>query len=113
MTDSQKYGLSAGEANYTAAEMDQMYDKLAARFDREHGGMNKAPKFPMPAIYYFLLRYYQITQRVDVFEQIKLTLDRMAMGGIYDQAGGGFARYSVDAEWFAPISRRCCTTTGN
>ncbi len=102
VTDSQKYGLSAGEATYTAAEMDQMYDKLAARFDREHGGMNKAPKFPMPAIYYFLLRYYQITQRVDVFEQIKLTLDRMAMGGIYDQAGGGFARYSVDAEWFAP-----------
>jgi len=102
ISDSRKYGLAVSYETYSAAELDGLYDKLAARFDRERGGMDGAPKFPMPSIYFFLLRYYQITQRVEVFEQLKLTLDRMAFGGIYDQVGGGFARYSVDAEWFAP-----------
>ncbi|MBD0256136.1 MAG: thioredoxin domain-containing protein [Cytophagales bacterium] len=102
VSDSRKYGLTVSTETYSTAELDGLYEKLAARFDREHGGTGGAPKFPMPGVWLFLLRYYQITQRVEVFEQLKLTLDRMAFGGIYDQVGGGFARYSVDAEWFAP-----------
>ena len=102
VSDSHKYGLAVSHETYAPAELDNIYDKMAARFDRENGGTGGAPKFPMPGIWLFLLRYYQISQRVDVFEQLKLTLDRMAFGGMSCQVGGGFARYSVDAAWCAP-----------
>ncbi len=73
--------------------------------------MAKAPKFPMPSQWLFLMRYCSMaelesTEEVvpdeGALQQLKLTVDRMANGGIYDQLGGGFARYSVDADWFAP-----------
>jgi uncharacterized protein YyaL (SSP411 family) len=79
-----------------------MFSRMATRFDKAKGGTGKAPKFPMPSIYSFLLRYYHISQDVQALQQVKLTLDQMAFGGIYDQIGGGFARYSVDEHWFAP-----------
>jgi uncharacterized protein YyaL (SSP411 family) len=79
-----------------------MYKRLQSRFDPIHGGMTKAPKFPMPSIWRFLLRYYHETEDLQAREHLLLTLDCMAAGGIYDQVGGGFARYSVDGEWFAP-----------
>ncbi|QHT67174.1 thioredoxin domain-containing protein [Rhodocytophaga rosea] len=101
-SDIQKYQLSGGETTYSVEELSSIFSKLAAKFDRSQGGMNKAPKFPMPSIYLFLLRYFKITKDEQALAQVKLTLDKMALGGIYDQIGGGFARYSVDAEWFAP-----------
>jgi len=75
---------------------------LGVKFDRERGGMNRAPKFPMPSIWRFLLRAHAISGSQTVLAQTVLTLREMAWGGIYDQAHGGFARYSVDAEWLAP-----------
>jgi uncharacterized protein YyaL (SSP411 family) len=75
---------------------------LGLRFDRERGGMNRAPKFPMPSIWRFLLRTYPISGSQQLLSQVNLTLREMAWGGIYDQVGGGFARYSVDAEWLVP-----------
>ncbi len=102
VTDVQKYGLLSGEASYSMRELDGMFEKLASKFDRESGGMNRAPKFPMPSICLFMLRYFGLTENAECLTQLKLTLDRMAFGGIYDQIGGGFARYSVDGEWFAP-----------
>jgi uncharacterized protein YyaL (SSP411 family) len=75
---------------------------LGLRFDRERGGMNRAPKFPMPTIWRFLLRAYHISGSQQLLSQANLTLREMAWGGIYDQVGGGFARYSVDAEWLVP-----------
>jgi uncharacterized protein YyaL (SSP411 family) len=103
VTDSQKYQLHGGEDRYTRDELEQLYGKLSAQFDTQRGGMRKERnKFPMPSIYLFLLRYWQITQNEAALKQICFTLDRMALGGIYDQAGGGFARYSTDPEWFAP-----------
>jgi uncharacterized protein YyaL (SSP411 family) len=90
------------EKPFSVMNLRSMFSKLAAKFDRSQGGMDKAPKFPMPSIYLFLLRYYQITRDEKALAQVKLTLDQMAFGGIYDQIGGGFARYSVDADWFAP-----------
>ncbi|GAA4449480.1 thioredoxin domain-containing protein [Nibrella saemangeumensis] len=98
----QLYNLTETDALFTPETLEQLYRKLALKFDTEKGGMNRAPKFPMPSIYTFLLRYYHHTQNESALRQIIVTLNRMALGGIYDQIGGGFARYSVDDMWFAP-----------
>ncbi|MEM8965726.1 MAG: thioredoxin domain-containing protein [Bacteroidota bacterium] len=83
-------------------ELREVFQTFSERFDAERGGLNKAPKFPMPSQWLFLLRYHFLTENTDALNHVLLTLDKMAEGGIYDQVGGGFARYSVDAEWFAP-----------
>ena len=106
--------LQASElAKYTAAgepasagvseeEFQLLAYNLAQTFDRERGGTNRAPKFPMPSIWRFLLRAHHISGSPAVLNQVNLTLREMAWGGIYDQVGGGWARYSVDAEWLVP-----------
>jgi len=71
-------------------------------FDNRDGGSDKAPKFPLPKNYDFLLSYGFLFKDNLVIEHTKLTLDKMMMGGIYDQIGGGFARYSVDHLWKVP-----------
>lgn len=76
--------------------------RWSKEFDREEGGPNRAPKFPLPSDYEFLLAYASAGDDRDVMEQVHLTLRKMAHGGIYDQVGGGFARYSTDAEWKVP-----------
>ncbi len=73
-----------------------------SNLDYNQGGHQGAPKFPLPVGYQFLLQYYYLTQNADALKAVTLTLDKMADGGIYDQIGGGFARYSVDAYWKAP-----------
>lgn len=70
--------------------------------DYELGGRLGAPKFPMPSIYEYLLEQYRITGDKEVLRTVDVTLEAMAKGGIYDQLGGGFARYSVDAQWLVP-----------
>lgn len=75
---------------------------LAARFDRQWGGMNRSPKFPMPATWKLLLAYGHFQSHQDILNHTLFTLDKIEMGGIYDQIGGGFARYSVDGEWHVP-----------
>jgi uncharacterized protein YyaL (SSP411 family) len=75
---------------------------LESKFDNTWGGVDKAPKFVMPTQWLFLLRYYAKTNNQRALEMVELTLKKMAMGGLYDQVGGGFARYSVDGKWFAP-----------
>ncbi len=97
-----KYNLSPGAAEFDMIHLDEAFQKFATRFDLEKGGVSKAPKFPMPNNWLFLLRYHHITGNHYALEQVKLTLNQMAFGGIYDQVGGGFARYSVDDRWFAP-----------
>jgi uncharacterized protein YyaL (SSP411 family) len=97
-----KYGLVSDEPGYSLETLDAAYKKIEKGFDKKLGGMDRAPKFPMPSIYLFLLRYFELSEKPDALRQVKITLDKIAMGGIYDQAGGGFARYSSDAEWFAP-----------
>jgi len=67
--------------------------------DDEEGGMDKAPKFPLPNNYVFLLRYAHLFKDDELMKHVHLTLRKMAYGGIYDQLEGGFARYSVDALW--------------
>lgn len=79
-----------------------MTTKLKSRFDKSHGGSQGAPKFPLPVNYLFLLNYSYFEGDREVTDHIDLTLKRMALGGIYDQLGGGFARYSVDTIWKVP-----------
>jgi uncharacterized protein YyaL (SSP411 family) len=71
-------------------------------FDHEHGGFGDAPKFPQPSIPSALLRYGRRFQDEEAVRMVLKTCDCMAAGGINDQLGGGFARYSVDAEWLVP-----------
>ena len=76
--------------------------KAASDFDDRHGGFGLQPKFPQPMTYEFLLRHYLRTEDADALHMVELTLQRMAMGGIYDQIGGGFHRYSTDTFWLVP-----------
>jgi uncharacterized protein YyaL (SSP411 family) len=71
-------------------------------FDHRDGGMDHSPKFPMPTNYQFLLRYGALSGDSELVEHVHLTLKKMALGGIYDQVGGGFARYSTDHFWKVP-----------
>jgi uncharacterized protein YyaL (SSP411 family) len=88
-------------------------NKLVGQIDRAHGGFGRAPKFPHPMGLEFLLRVEtrvrstKPAETLDgvnaaLLELVRLTLDKMAAGGIYDQIGGGFHRYSTDAIWLAP-----------
>lgn len=74
----------------------------AGQFDPRHGGQQGAPKFPMPVNLEFLLHYGFQYGKQDILDHVHLTLTSMARGGIYDQVGGGFARYSVDPVWKVP-----------
>ena len=102
LTDAERYGLTQNDPLFAPETLDVLYRKVAVKVDDEKGGMRRSPKFPMPSIWRFLLRYYDVTGSDSALHQIQLTLDRMALGGIYDQLGGGFARYSTDVDWFAP-----------
>lgn len=83
-------------------EIEHAYQATAPKFDKTWGGIDKAPKFIMPSVWQWMLRYYKLTKNEEARTHLNLTLKRILYGGIYDQVGGGFARYSVDREWFAP-----------
>ncbi|MBI5820229.1 MAG: thioredoxin domain-containing protein [Verrucomicrobia bacterium] len=78
------------------------YDQFRIQYDAEHGGFGGAPKFPRPAQLNFLLRYWKRTGDAKALEMTTHTLRQMALGGMYDQLGGGFSRYSVDERWRVP-----------
>ena len=97
--------ISAGpvdKGNLRKETVFDMADNLAKRFDSVNGGTAGAPKFPMPNIWQFLLRLWYHSRKEAYLEQVETTLTKMAQGGIYDQVGGGFARYSVDDHWHIP-----------
>lgn len=78
------------------------YRHLAPEFDWQNGGIGLQPKFPQPMMYEFLLTHAQLQGNTAAGEFVDLTLTKMARGGIYDQIGGGFHRYSVDSVWLVP-----------
>jgi hypothetical protein len=82
--------------------LDAAASRLAADFDTEHGGFGGAPKFPPSMVLEFLLRHHARTGDPRSLAMVEATCDRMARGGMYDQLGGGFARYSVDRAWVVP-----------
>lgn len=79
---------------------------LQQQFDRTYGGWGGAPKFPQPMVLEFLLRYHNTSSNADALDMVTQTLEAMARGGIYDQIGGGFHRYSVDERWTIPHFER-------
>jgi len=87
---------------YTAENVKEIIEPWKPYFDKKEGGNNRAPKFPLPNSYEFLLNYSYYSSDKETLEHVYNTLDKMAFGGIYDQAGGGFARYSVDKYWKVP-----------
>ena len=86
----------------TADILHQAYGGIAGSFDDRHGGTGLQPKFPQPMVYEFLLRYHLRFESPDALDMVDLTLEKMARGGIYDQLGGGFHRYSTDTYWLVP-----------
>jgi uncharacterized protein YyaL (SSP411 family) len=78
------------------------FQGLSSQFDEEWGGLGSAPKFPQPMIWEFVLRFFKRSANPYAQRMVHTTLVRMARGGMYDQLGGGFARYSVDAHWMIP-----------
>lgn len=80
----------------------EIFEHIMKSADTTWGGFGKAPKFPQTFSIQYLLRYHHFTNDKIALDQAMLSLDKMIEGGIYDQAGGGFARYSTDTEWLAP-----------
>ena len=87
---------------FTADDLTIIFKNWRNSFDTINGGYSGAPKFPLPAGYLFLLQYSYLTNEKDALEFVTNTLNKMAYGGIYDQLGGGFARYSTDSYWRVP-----------
>jgi uncharacterized protein YyaL (SSP411 family) len=86
----------------TPQEVKESVEQLKKRFDYKDGGFIGHPKFPMPGIYDMLLDYALTENDDSLLKHISFTLKKWAYGGIYDQLGGGFARYSVDGQWLVP-----------
>jgi len=101
-SDLSRFAKEPGLEKFTQAALDNMFHILRSRFDPTWGGLEKTPKFVMPTLWLFLLRYYLLTKNEEALKMVNLTLTKMTMGGLYDQLGGGFSRYSVDGKWFAP-----------
>src|SRR4029453_11071191 len=75
------------------------FQGLSSQFDEEWGGLGGGPEFPQPMIWEFVLRFFKRSANPYAQRMVHTTLVRMARGGMYDQLGGGFARYSVDRPW--------------
>ena len=86
----------------TSEHLQASYEQLTASMDRRHGGFGGAPKFPQVPSLEFLLRVMHESWAPEAADLLRLTLDRMAAGGIYDHLGGGFARYATDQIWLVP-----------
>ncbi len=78
------------------------FRQITAEYDAEFGGFGRAPKFPRPVLFNFLLRHAALTGEDQALNMTLVTLRKMAAGGMYDHLGGGFHRYSVDAQWRVP-----------
>jgi uncharacterized protein YyaL (SSP411 family) len=94
--------LNTEEALFDKSKLAAVYASWEARFDNVEGGPDRSPKFPIPNNYQFLLRYAHLSNNKAALDHVKLTLDKIAYGGIYDHLGGGITRYSTDKLWKVP-----------
>ncbi|MBA2114524.1 thioredoxin domain-containing protein [Bremerella alba] len=99
----QKIGLGTAESSeIPPGRVGMAVRQMEESFDPQHGGFGSAPKFPHTMNVDLLMRHFVDTRNEKLLPMATTTLDKMAMGGIYDHLGGGFARYSVDAYWLVP-----------
>lgn len=98
--------LETGNESSSAIIKDDIFEQgfamLQESYDAKDGGFGQAPKFPRPVVLSFLFSHYLTTGEEKAREMALFTMKKMATGGMYDQLGGGFHRYSVDAKWFVP-----------
>ena len=87
---------------FIPADLDKQFSSMKPNIDFLKGGANRAPKFPMPSVWEYLLHYNYQGKNEEALKAVTVTLDNMALGGIYDHLQGGFARYSTDAGWHVP-----------
>ncbi len=102
--EEQRVAVTAGELDRVdvVAALDSAVDTLASTYDGLRGGFGRAPKFPPPMVLEHLLRHHARTGDPRALAMVEGTCEAMARGGMYDQLAGGFARYSVDADWVVP-----------
>ena len=98
----QQTRLRPAPAGLNPGALDSAFSGFRRSFDSRLGGFGGAPKFPRPVVHNFLLRYWARTRNREALDMVLLTLREMAKGGMNDQLGGGFHRYSVDERWFVP-----------
>lgn len=98
----QHTGVTPSSAAPDPRALDSCFHYFRRTFDARRGGFGDAPKFPRPVVFNFLFRYHQHTGNEEALEMALTTLREMAAGGMRDQLGGGFHRYSVDDRWFVP-----------
>lgn len=98
----EKIEINTGKYTYETSTLNSITEAFLTNIDFKEGGRKGDQKFPMPNNYEFLLREAVLTKNDKALEAVTLTLDKMAMGGIYDQLGGGFSRYAVDNLWKVP-----------
>jgi len=94
--------IKSGPNQLAFQDYDRAFQNIIKNYDEKFGGFGKAPKFPGSMTLMFLLEYYSVTKNNKALEVVENSLRQMARGGMYDQLGGGFHRYSTDAEWLIP-----------
>ena len=97
-----KYALMENISEVTDNDLISAIDILKKKLDSKWGGVKKEPKFPMPSVWQYLMNYSEEFDDEELQSHVLFTLDKIAQGGIYDQIGGGFSRYSVDGTWHVP-----------
>jgi len=90
------------DVEFSKKDIGEIFETWKRSFDLVEGGYNRAPKFPLPNNWQFMLRYAHLMKDNAAHVAVNITLEKMAFGGIYDQIGGGFSRYSVDDRWHVP-----------
>ena len=104
LLQSNAFGISSPAETdfFTKENINKAFENIMKNADRKWGGFGRAPKFPQSFVIQYLLRFFHVSGNKDALEQALLSIDKMIDGGIYDQVGGGFARYSTDTEWLVP-----------
>ena len=104
LTQANSFGISSPTEMefFTKEKIDEAFVSMMKNADKVWGGFGRAPKFPQSFVIQYLLRFHYVSKNEEALQQALLSIDKMIDGGIYDQVGGGFARYSTDTEWLVP-----------
>lgn len=100
--ENEMIAISKADSGYRKEDLFEIVRAWKESFDYQEGGYARAPKFPLPNNWLFLLRYSVEFGDQDIKKHVHFTLKKIACGGVYDQVGGGFSRYSVDRKWHIP-----------